>query len=60
MFCHTFGDFVGDVAYESRQVCFRIFLGDVEPVDRFGEPEIGVDAGDHDASVDGQQLDADD
>src|SRR5439155_2450041 len=34
-------------------------LRQVEPVDRFGEAEVGVDAGDDDAGVDRDQLDAD-
>src|SRR5215467_7809118 len=34
-----------------------LLLGDVEPVDGFGEPEIGIDACDDDARVNGQQLD---
>ena len=34
-------------------------LVEVEPVGRLREAEVGVDAGDHDASVDRQQLDAD-
>jgi len=32
-------------------------MDDVEPVDGLGEPQVGVDAGDHDARVDGQDLD---
>jgi hypothetical protein len=31
----------------------------VEPVDGLGEAQVGVDAGDHDARVDGQDLDPD-
>ena len=34
-------------------------MDDVEPVDGLGEPQVGVDAGDHDARVDGQDLDPD-
>ena len=34
-------------------------MDDVEPVDGLGEPQVGVDAGDHDACVDGQDLDPD-
>ena len=34
-------------------------LEQVEPVGRLREAQVGVDAGDHDAGVDGQQLDAD-
>jgi hypothetical protein len=34
-------------------------LDDVEPVDGLGEAQVGVDAGDHDARVDGQDLDPD-
>jgi hypothetical protein len=34
-------------------------LVEVEPVDRLGEPEVGVDAGDHDPRVDRKQLDSD-
>jgi len=33
-------------------------LIEVEPVGGLREAQIGVDAGDHDAGIDGQQLDA--
>src|SRR5262245_24149961 len=36
-----------------------LLLRDVEPVDGFGEPQVGVDAGDDDPGVDGDELDAD-
>jgi hypothetical protein len=39
MFCDAFDGLVGDVADEFRQVCFGVLLGDVEPVDRVGEPQ---------------------
>jgi hypothetical protein len=35
-----------------------LLLGDIQPVDGFGEPEVGIHAGDDDPRVYGQQLDA--
>ena len=45
------------VADQFRQAL--LLVADVQAVDRLGEAEVSVDARDHDARVDGDQLDAD-
>src|SRR5579871_2450834 len=44
------------VAEQSRQAL--LLLADVQAVDRLGKAQVGVDARDHDACVDGEHLDA--
>src|SRR5260221_3310640 len=44
-------------AHQARQAF--LLLGDIEPVDGLSEPESGVDARDHNAGVDGPEVDAD-
>jgi hypothetical protein len=48
----------GDLSQQIGKA-LRTSLGQVEPVHRFGEPQVGVHARDHDAGVDGEQLDSD-
>src|SRR5690606_23967598 len=43
---------------ELRQALRGAVVGDVQAVDGFGEAEVGVDAGDDDPHVDGEDLDA--
>src|SRR5215469_13410302 len=55
--CLVLGTALLHVSDQLRQA--RLVLGDVQPVDCLGEPEVGIHAGDDDARVDGQKLDAD-
>jgi hypothetical protein len=48
----------GDLAQKIGEA-LRAPLGQIEPVHRFGEPQVGVHARDHDPGVDGEQLDPD-
>jgi hypothetical protein len=54
-----FGGAFGDRLQQFGQSLRGAVMDDVEPVDGLGEAQVGVDAGDHDARVDGQDLDPD-
>ena len=62
-FQHALRRFLGPALGEvSGQLAQPLGLGDVreiDPIDRLGEPEVGVDAGHDYAGVDGQHFDAD-
>src|SRR5690606_14527059 len=50
---------LGDLLHHPGQAGDLVVRLQIEPVDRLGEAQVGVHAGDDDAGVDGQQLDPD-